>query len=114
MVRVLSYVVSSCVVAIGLGLATPARAQDAKAGEKLFADQKCAVCHSIAGKGNVKGPLDDVGSRLPAADLSAWLTDAKAMTVKTKAPRKPEMKAYTLEKNEVDALVAYLLTLKKK
>ena len=114
MVRVLSYVVSSCLVSFGLGLATPAWAQDAKAGEKLFADQKCSVCHSIAGKGNVKGALDDVGSRVPAADIRSWLTDAKAMTAKTKAPRKPEMKAYTLEKDEVDALVAYLLTLKKK
>ena len=60
------------------------------------------------------GPLDDVGSRVPAADIRAWLTDAKAMTAKTKAPRKPEMKAYTLQKAEVDALVAYLLTITKK
>ncbi len=36
------------------------------------------------------------------------------MTAKTKATRKPEMKAYTLTKDEVDALVAYLVTMKKK
>ena len=36
------------------------------------------------------------------------------MTAKTKAPRKPEMKAYTLPKDEVDALVAYLSAMKKK
>ena len=46
-------------------------------------------------------------------NIRAWLTDAKGMTAKTNATRKPEMKAYTLEKGEVDSLVAYLSTLKK-
>jgi mono/diheme cytochrome c family protein len=104
----------SYVMLLGLGVAVPAIAQDAKAGEKVYIDQKCSVCHSIAGKGNAKGPLDDVGNKLPAADIRAWLVDAKAMTVKTKATRKPEMKAYTLEKEDVDALVAYLSSMKKK
>jgi hypothetical protein len=35
------------------------------------------------------------------------------MTAKSKATRKPEMKAYTLPKDDVDALVAYLSSLKK-
>ncbi len=56
-----------CLIALYVGLAVPVMAQDAKAaGEKVYADQKCSVCHSIAGKGNAKGPLDDVGSRLSA------------------------------------------------
>ena len=38
---------------------------------------------------------------------------AKAMTEKTKASRKPEMKSYTLPKDDVDALVAYVASLKK-
>src|SRR5690349_19653567 len=96
-----------------LALAAPLLAQDAKAGEKLYTDQKCSLCHSIAGKGNAKGPLDGVGSKLKADEIRAWLTDAKGMTAKTGATRKPEMKAYTLEKGEVDSLVAYLSTLKK-
>ena len=47
----------------GLALSRSAFAQDALAqkGEKVFADQKCAMCHSIAGKGNAKGSLDKVG-----------------------------------------------------
>ena len=102
-------------VALSLGLAVPAMAQDAKAaGEKVYAEQKCSVCHSIAGKGNAKGPLDDVGSKLTADEIRAWITDAKGMTAKTKAARKPEMKAYTLTKDEVDGLVAYLSAMKKK
>jgi mono/diheme cytochrome c family protein len=95
--------------------AATAAAQDAKAqGEKVFADQKCTLCHSIGGKGNSKGPLDQVGSKLSPDDIRAWISDAKAMTAKTKATRKPEMKAYTLPKEDVDALVTYLSAMKKK
>lgn len=99
-----------------LAAAGTARAQDAKvaAGEKVYADQKCGLCHSIAGKGNPKGLLDDVGSRLTGEEIRLWVTDAKTMTAKTKAVRKPEMRAYNLPKESVDALVAYLQTLKKK
>ena len=97
-----------------LGVAATAAAQDAKAkGEKVYADQKCSLCHSIGGKGNAKGPLDAVGSKDSSDDIRQWIVDAKGMTAKTKAPRKPEMKAYTLPKDDVDALVAYLSTLKK-
>ena len=82
-------------------------------GAKVYADQKCMVCHSIAGKGNAKGPLDAVGAKLSAAEIHAWLTDAVGQTAKTKATRKPIMKNYTLPKEDLDALVAYLATLKK-
>jgi mono/diheme cytochrome c family protein len=93
---------------------SPVFAQDAAKGAQVYEAQKCSVCHAIAGKGNAKGPLDAVGSTLSADDIRAWIVDAKGMTAKTKAPRKPEMRAYTLPKEDVDALVAYLATLKKK
>jgi mono/diheme cytochrome c family protein len=97
-----------------LGAAGSAAAQDARVarGEKLYVEQKCSICHSIAGKGNVKGPLDNIGAK-PADEIRQWIVDAKGMTAKTKAPRKPEMRAYNLPKEDVDALVAYLQTLKK-
>ena len=102
------------VTVLTLSAAGAAAAQDAKAkAEKIYADQKCALCHAIAGKGNAKGALDEVGSKLSAAEIREWIMDAKGMTAKTKADRKPEMKAYTLPKDDVDALVAYLSTLKK-
>jgi len=102
------------VTAFGSLIALPAAAQDLNAkGEKVFTDQKCSLCHSVAGKGNVKGPLDDVGGKLSAADIRAWITDANAMTAKIATPRKPVMKQYSLPKEDVDALVAYLTTLKK-
>jgi mono/diheme cytochrome c family protein len=99
-----------------LGLSVSALAQDAKVerGQKVYTDQKCALCHSIGGHGNAKGPLDGVGSKLSADEIRQWITDAKGMTAKTKATRKPEMKQYTLPKDDADALVAYLQSLKKK
>ena len=96
-----------------VGVAASAAAQDKAKGEKVFTDQKCSLCHSVAGKGNAKGPLDDVGSKLKADEIRMWITDAKGMTAKVKATRKPEMKQYTLPKEDVDALVAYLSSLKK-
>ncbi len=96
-----------------VGVAASAAAQDAKAkGEKVYADQKCSLCHSVAGKGNAKGSLDGVGAKLKPEEIRQWIVDAKGMTAKTKATRKPDMKQYTLPKEDVDALVAYLSSLK--
>jgi mono/diheme cytochrome c family protein len=106
----------SIVIAIMLcaGVVSLASAQDAKAkGEKVYADQKCSLCHALAGKGNAKGALDAVGSKLSADEIRNWITDAKGMTAKMKTTRKPDMKAYTLPKDDVDALVAYLGSLRK-
>ena len=97
---------------LALGFAASANAQDK--GAQVFADQKCSLCHSIAGKGNVKGALDLVGGKLSADEIRSWINDAKGMTAKTNATRKPEMKAFTLPKEDVDALVTYLSALKKK
>ena len=107
-------VVTSAALIIGL-VSASSYAQDAKVaqGQKVFTDQKCSLCHSVAGKGNAKGPLDEVGTKFKADEMRAWITDAKTMTAKTKATRKPEMKQFTLPKDDVDALVAYLQTLKK-
>lgn len=91
-------------------------AQDAAAieqGKKVYADNRCQMCHAIGGVGNKKGSLDGVGKKLSAADLHAWMVDAEGMTAKTKAPRKPFMKSYPkIAKADLDTLVAYLQSLK--
>jgi mono/diheme cytochrome c family protein len=93
---------------------TWAQAGAAERGQKVYAAQKCGICHSIAGQGNKNGSLDGVGSKLSADELREWIVNATEMTAKTKATRKPLMKAYTaLPKEEVDALVAYMQSLKK-
>ncbi len=106
-------------IVFGVGMlflaSTVASAQDATIakGQQVYADQKCGLCHSIGDKGNKKGPLDGVGSKLSAAEIRLWMTDAKAMTAKIKSTRKPDMKSYTLPKEDLDALIAYLQSLKK-
>ena len=98
-----------------VGGAASSAAQDAVArGEAVFTAQKCGLCHSVAGKGNAKGPIEEGVSKLSAAEIREWITDAKGMTAKTKATRKPAMKEFALPKEDVDALVAYLSALKKK
>ena len=107
-------------VAITAMTAGSASAQDLAAkGEKLYAAEKCSPCHSIGGKGNAKGPLDDVGKKLSADDIREWITDPAAATAKAKATRKPPMtsvaaKLKKLSKDDVDALVAYMGSLKGK
>ena len=106
-----------CVVVLILGASAVASAQDqaqVDAGQKAFAAQKCSICHSIAGQGNKKGPLDGIGSTLSADDIRQWLMNAPEMAAKIKAERKPAMKAYaTLPKADLDGLVTYLSSLKK-
>ena len=83
-------------------------------GAAVYAAQKCSTCHSLDGKGQAKGPLDGVGSKLSADEIREWIVHPDVMTKKTNAPRKPVMKAYPkLPKEDVDALVAFLASKKK-
>ena len=107
------FVVAALLVATGTSSAQSAAQIDR--GMKVFADQKCAVCHAIGGKGNLNGALDDVGSRLTPDEIRAWIVNPIEMTKKAKAERKPPMRAFpNLAKEDVDALVAYLASLKRK
>jgi hypothetical protein len=47
-------------------------AERAAAGRAAFERLRCAMCHSIAGRGNPANPLDGVGARLDADELRAW------------------------------------------
>src|SRR5215204_333081 len=105
------------IVLFALLIPAPAGAQTAavERGAKLFAESKCSMCHSIAGKGNAKGVLDDIGTKLTADEIRHWLVDPEGMRAKTKAERKPLMKSFaSLNKADLDGLVAYLQTLKVK
>ena len=94
-----------------------ASAQDkaAEKGMQVFTAQKCSLCHAIAGKGKKTGPLDDVGSRLSAAEIRQWLVDPVAMAAKRepKSTRKPPMKKKALSADDIESLVALLVGLKK-
>lgn len=108
---------AGCVSVVALMTAGVASAQNqaqVDRGQKVFAAQKCSICHSVAGQGNKKGPLEEVGAKLSADDIRQWITNAPAMAAKAKAERKPPMKAYaSLAQDDLDALVAYIQSLKK-
>src|SRR5262245_39995636 len=112
-----SYLRAGVLVICGsFAMAEAAAAQDAaliKKGQEVFAAQKCAVCHSIGGKGSKTNPLDGVGAKLSADDIRAWITDPVGMTKKTNSQKKPPMpKNAKLMPADVDALVAYMQSLK--
>jgi mono/diheme cytochrome c family protein len=99
------------VLAFAAAVAAPVLAQDAKVakGQELFTAQKCMMCHSVEGKGNKNKPLDGVGSTLKPEDIKKWITTPKEMKADSK------MKAYSsLSPEDLDALVAYISSLKKK
>jgi mono/diheme cytochrome c family protein len=105
---------------IGMSGMAASAAQDAdlvKKGQQLYAAQKCATCHSIAGQGQ-KSPkgstLDGVGTKLSADDIRQWMLDPVGAAKKAKSTKKPVMpvKYSKLPAAEIDALVAYMQSLK--
>jgi mono/diheme cytochrome c family protein len=111
-----SLLISSVATVAFLAIAGSASGQDPKAekGMQVFVAQKCTTCHSIAGKGNKKGPLDEIGTKLTAEQIKQWITDPVGTAAKTTpAPtRKPPMKKKDLSPGDVDALLALLTGLK--
>ena len=83
-----------------------------KAGQKVYTDQKCSMCHSVAGVGTKMAPLDGVGTKLTAAEIKSWITDPDAMAAKLPVKPKIKMKKYTLKDEDLNALVSYLASLK--
>lgn len=111
---------SLLVTLVGAALATTVvSAQDAAkvaAGQKVYAAQKCSTCHAIKGAGNKTHPLDGVGAKLSEADMKKWFTNTAEM--EAKLPKKPAMsmagfmKSKKLSDADVDALTAYMMSLK--
>lgn len=110
MTRVMMTVVAVMMGVAGLG------AQDAKKiamGKDLYQKYACEKCHQIAGKGSKISPLDGVASKMTAAEMKQWITDPDTMTAKLAKKPAAKMKKVDMPEPEVDAIVAYLQTLKK-
>jgi mono/diheme cytochrome c family protein len=101
-------------VVFTLGIATAAAAQDAKKGQEVYTAQKCQTCHSIAGKGGKVSALDGIGGKMSAEDIKQWITHPKDAAAKAKSTKKPPMPAKyaTLPAADIDAMVAYMMSLK--
>lgn len=79
-----------------------------EAGEELYADLACARCHSVAGRGSARSPLDGVGTRLSEEEIRAWVTSG-APGVKGFQARHADIELTPAQR---DALVAYLRSLR--
>jgi cytochrome c2 len=80
---------------------------DVDSGREVYAVQKCALCHSIAGIGGKKMPLDRVGTKLKRDEMKKWIQAPKSMKADTM------MKSYpNLPEKDLDDLTAFLLSLK--
>ena len=89
-------------------------AQDAKQvelGKKLYETYNCKKCHKIGDVGKLT-TLDGVASKLSEEDLRKWLVSPDEMTAKLKKKPKVKMKKQLDKPGEVEAMMAYLLTLK--
>ena len=76
-------------------------------GENVYAMQRCALCHSIAGVGGKRMALDGVGSRLKPDEIEKWIRTPRKMKADT------TMKPYpNLPRKSLDDLIAYLMTLR--
>lgn len=91
---------------MGYAFALAAAGGDVEKGKAVYEAQKCKMCHSIAGVGNKKFPLDGVAGKLSAEDIKKWIVDPKSMKKDT------IMKAYKLSDADLDNLMAYMLSLK--
>lgn len=108
-------IASGAVLAVVLALPALLSAQDAalvEQGKAVYTKNKCQSCHQIEGKGNKRFPLDGVGKKLSADEISMWITDPKAMEAKLAEKPKIHMKAYKLADADLKALVAYMQSLK--
>ena len=91
-----------------------AQAEKIEAGKKIYAAQKCQTCHMIGTVGGkAASKLDEVGTKLKADEIKAWIVNPDPLTAKLKPAPKVKMKKYTLPEADLDALITYLVSLKK-
>jgi len=88
-----------------------------EAGRKIYEARKCGACHMVAGKGNIRYPLDGVAVKLSVEQLRRWLTDTAEM--EGALPRLPAVRMSEwlkanrkISDRDRDLLVAYLASLK--
>ena len=86
-------------------------------GKAVYDAKKCSTCHAIKGVGGkASTDLGGVATKLKAEDIKKWLVDAAAM--EKALAKKPMMtmsgylKTAKLTDADVDALMAFLATLK--
>lgn len=87
--------------------------QQISKGRTVYDENDCARCHSVAGQGSPRSPLDGVGSRLDREQLREWVTAAESVQEEL-SPRAVTAKQRYAELAEepMAALLDYLGSLK--
>jgi mono/diheme cytochrome c family protein len=94
--------------ACGDGTVTQSDEAPVTRGERVYREQTCQACHSIAGVGNRRYPLDGVGTKLTEEEIRKWIVAPRDMNPKV------NKRAYDkLPQADLEALVAYLKSLRK-
>ncbi len=76
-------------------------------GERVYAEKKCAMCHAIKGKGGKSGgDLTDVGAKRDSDWLKQFTRAPKSLIPNAKMP------AFQGNQEDLDAVVAYMVSLK--
>jgi nitric oxide reductase large subunit len=94
-------------------IAATADPQQVERGRQAFDSNGCLRCHSVAGHGSPRSPLDDVAARLDAAELRQWmLGDPEIADGLTRRALEAKQAYHALPAAEIDALLGYLETLR--
>ncbi len=82
-------------------------------GREIYEANRCSGCHSIAGTGNPRSPLDGVGARRTKEDLVDWITGTGTAAESLPSGVVRRKQRYSdLPPGDLTALVEYLSTLK--
>lgn len=99
--------------AAAVSVASEPDPQQLAKGRAIYDENHCARCHSVAGQGSPRSPLDGVGSRLSREELHEWVTGAESVQEEL-SPRAVTAKQRYAELGEAQlaALLDYLGSLK--
>lgn len=88
-------------------------AADSARGRVVFREQTCERCHSVAGVGSPRYPLDGVGSRRTPTELRAWTTAADVVADSLSPSAARAKRGYAeLPAVDMNALLDYLASLR--
>lgn len=83
-----------------------------EAGRQLYLQQRCALCHSIAGQGNPRNSLDGIGIKHSATELRDFIIGADTLQgVLPDNILKIKQQYRRLPANQLDDLVIYMQSL---
>lgn len=84
-----------------------------QAGREIYDRRGCALCHSIAGEGNPRYPLDGVGARRERAVLRGWILGLEAPADSLPPSALRVKRGYQdLPAGEIEALLDFVSSLK--